>query len=104
MRLAEQGLADEGDLGTGSARLDGSAKACATGANDADSRTRKRVFQIGNQVPDQAASIEPAGFRSLVGAVRKIEAAMGEGKLGMISKEVEVAKKLRAHIPGFAQE
>ena len=53
---------------------------------------------------DQAASIEPAGFRSLVGALRKIEAAMGEGKLGMISKEVEVAKKLRAHIPGFAQE
>ena len=28
---------------------------------------------------DQAASVEPAGFRQLVGAVRKIENAMGDG-------------------------
>ena len=53
---------------------------------------------------DQAASIEPSGFRSLVGAVRKIEEALGDGELGMIGKEVEVAKKLRAHIPGYAAE
>lgn len=53
---------------------------------------------------DQAASIEPSGFRSLVGAVRKIEEALGDGELGMIGKEVEVAKKLRSHIPGYAAE
>lgn len=48
---------------------------------------------------DQAASIEPSAIRQLVGAVRKIEKAMGDGKLEMIEKEVSVAKKLRAHIP-----
>ncbi len=47
---------------------------------------------------DQAASLEPAGLRQLVGAVRKIEKAMGDGKIGMIEKEVSIAKKLRAHI------
>jgi len=48
---------------------------------------------------DQAASVEPAGFRMLVGAVRKIEKAMGDGRLGMNHKEISIAKKLRAHIP-----
>jgi len=48
---------------------------------------------------DQAASVEPAGFISLVGAVRKIEKAMGDGKIGFIEKEVPIAVKLRAHIP-----
>jgi N-acetylneuraminate synthase len=51
---------------------------------------------------DQAASVEPSGFKSLVGAVRKIEGAMGDGKLGMTEKEKAVAEKLRAHIPGFS--
>jgi len=48
---------------------------------------------------DQAASVEPAGFRMLVGAIRKIEKAMGTGDLNMHPKEVPIAKKLRAHIP-----
>lgn len=48
---------------------------------------------------DQAASIEPAGLRTLVGAVRKIEKAMGDGKVTIHPKEVPIAKKLRAHIP-----
>jgi len=48
---------------------------------------------------DQAASVEPAGFRQLVGAVRKIEKAMGNGKIGVNNKEIPIAKKLRAHIP-----
>ncbi|MEI8012913.1 MAG: N-acetylneuraminate synthase family protein [Candidatus Omnitrophota bacterium] len=47
---------------------------------------------------DQAASVEPSGFRMLVGAVRKIELAMGDGKIGVQVKEVPIAKKLRAHI------
>lgn len=48
---------------------------------------------------DQAASIEPMGFKALVGAVRKIEKAMGNGKITMNHKEITIAKKLRAHIP-----
>jgi N-acetylneuraminate synthase len=47
---------------------------------------------------DQAASVEPMGFRQLVGAVRKIEKAMGTGELTINYKEVPIAKKLRAHI------
>ena len=48
---------------------------------------------------DQAASVETTGFIQLVGAVRKIEKAMGDGKVSFTSKEIPVAKSLRAHIP-----
>lgn len=48
---------------------------------------------------DQSASVEPSGYRMLVGAVRKIEKAMGTGALEMNPKETSVAQKLRAHIP-----
>lgn len=47
---------------------------------------------------DQAASVEPMGFRQLVGAVRKIEKAMGNGNRAISIKEIPIAKKLRAHI------
>ena len=47
---------------------------------------------------DQAASIEPMGLKNLVGAIRKIEKAMGTGKIGMIEKEIPIARKLRGHI------
>lgn len=42
--------------------------------------------------------MEPAGFRQLVGAVRKIEKAMGNGKRVVNIKEIPIAKKLRAHL------
>ena len=48
---------------------------------------------------DQAASVEPAGFRQLVSAVRKIEKAMGNGNKVLNDKEISIAKKLRSHIP-----
>jgi len=48
---------------------------------------------------DQAASVEPSGLRNLVGAVKKIDRSMGDGKFGMIKKEIPIAGKLRAHIP-----
>ena len=48
---------------------------------------------------DQAASVEPAGFRQLVGAVRKIEKAMGNGSMSINYKEIPISKKLRAHVP-----
>jgi len=47
---------------------------------------------------DQSASVEPAGLRQLVGAVRKIEKAMGDGEKKIIDAEVTIAKKLRAHL------
>ena len=54
---------------------------------------------------DQAASIEPAGFRMLVGAVRKIRNALGDGKIGLPTKEeFGIARKLRAHIPWNTSE
>lgn len=36
---------------------------------------------------DQAASIEPAGFRQLVGGVRKIDVGMGDGGIEMNLKK-----------------
>jgi len=48
---------------------------------------------------DQAASVEPAGLRQLVGSVRKIEKALqGDGKKMILPAEQTVAAKLRAHI------
>ena len=47
---------------------------------------------------DQAASVEPSGLRQLVGAIRKIEKAIGNGALEMQPEEIAVAKKLRAHL------
>jgi N-acetylneuraminate synthase len=48
---------------------------------------------------DQAASVETAGWIKLVGAVREIEKAMGDGKITINDKEIPIAKKLRSHIP-----
>jgi N-acetylneuraminate synthase len=47
---------------------------------------------------DQAASVEPTGLRILVGSVRKINAALGDGVIRMDPKEVAIAQKLRAHL------
>jgi N-acetylneuraminate synthase len=48
---------------------------------------------------DQAASLEPVGFTTLIGGIRKIESAHGDGSLDMNPKEKSVADKLRAHLP-----
>ena len=53
---------------------------------------------------DQAASIEPPALRSLIGAVRKIEQAMGDGKKHVLDSEVPIAKKLRSHLKWEASE
>ena len=47
---------------------------------------------------DQSASVEPSGFRNLVGAVRKIEKAMGDGVKRAIKEEESIAKILRQHL------
>jgi len=47
---------------------------------------------------DQSASVEPSGLQQLVGAVRKIEKAMGDGRKRILNTEVPIAKKLREHL------
>ena len=47
---------------------------------------------------DQSASVEPSGFRQLVGSVRKIELAMGDGVKKTIAAEAPIAKNLRQHL------
>jgi len=47
---------------------------------------------------DQSASVEPSGFKQLVGAVRKIELAMGDGIKKTIEAETPIAENLRQHL------
>ena len=53
---------------------------------------------------DQAASVQKGGFFTLVGVVRKIQTAMGDGVIGIHEKEILIAQKLRAHIPWESSE
>ena len=47
---------------------------------------------------DQSASLEPEGLKKLIGGVRKIELAMGDGIKRIIDEEIPISKKLRGHI------
>jgi len=47
---------------------------------------------------DQSASLSPAGLGRLVGSVRKVEKAMGDGDKRILPAEKAIAKKLRGHI------
>lgn len=47
---------------------------------------------------DQSASVEPPGLMFLVGAVRKIDKAMGSGIKTTIEEELPVAINLRQHL------
>jgi len=53
---------------------------------------------------DQASSVEPPGFRTLVGTARKIQEAMGNGELGYIEKEISIAENLRQHLAWEASQ
>ena len=47
---------------------------------------------------DQSASIEPPAFKMLVGAVRKIQLALGDGEKRLLEDEIPIASKLREHL------
>ena len=47
---------------------------------------------------DQAASLEPAGLRTLVGSIRKVPISLGDGEKVVLADEEKVATKLREHI------
>ena len=49
---------------------------------------------------DQSASLEPRGQKELISVIKKMLIASGEEKYGHINKdELEISKKLRAHLP-----
>lgn len=76
----------------------GLAVSCAAAALGISSLERHITLDRAMYGSDQAASLEPAGLRQLVGAVRKIVSAMGDGSSRFIEAEIEVAKKLREHL------
>ena len=47
---------------------------------------------------DQSASVEPLYFKQLIGTVRKIEEALGDGVKRIYEAEKPIAKKLREHL------
>jgi len=47
---------------------------------------------------DQSASVEPPGFKQLVGAIRKIELAMGDGVKRTYEAETPIAENLRQQL------
>ena len=47
---------------------------------------------------DQAASLEPTGFRNLVSSSNKIISALGNGEKKVLKEEVPIGKKLREHL------
>ena len=51
---------------------------------------------------DQSASIEPEAVRRLVGGVRKIELAMGDGIKNILEEEIPIAEKLRSHFRPYS--
>jgi N-acetylneuraminate synthase len=69
----------------------------AAAALDITSLERHITLERAMYGSDQAASLEPMGLQRLVGGVRKIEKAMGDGSIAIIPKEIPISKKLRAH-------
>ena len=76
----------------------GLAVSYAAAALDITSLERHITLDRAMYGSDQSASIEPSGLRQLVGAVRKIEQAMGDGEKRIIDAEVPIAQKLREHL------
>ena len=76
----------------------GLAISCAAAAFGITSLERHITLDRAMYGSDQAASIEPNGLKQLIGSVRKIELAMGDGKKKILEEEKEIAKKLREHL------
>ena len=76
----------------------GLAVSCAAAAFGISSLERHITIDRSMYGSDQAASIEPLGLKQLVGAVRKIEVALGDGIKRITDEEEKISKKLRAHL------
>ena len=76
----------------------GLAISCAAASLGISSLERHITLDRAMYGSDQAASLEPSGLRQLIGAVKKIELAMGDGKKKIIGDEIPIARKLREHL------
>jgi N-acetylneuraminate synthase len=77
----------------------GWAVSCGAAALGITSLERHITLDCGMYGSDQVVSLEPPEFRMLVDAARKIELAMGDGRIGRPAKEeLPVAHKLRTHV------
>lgn len=76
----------------------GIAISCAAAAMGISSLERHITLDRAMYGSDQSASLEPAGLRSLLGSVRKIQNAMGDGVKTVIDAEKPIAQKLREHL------
>ncbi len=72
-----------------------SVAACALGISSLERHITLDRSMYGS---DQAASLEPQGWRNLIGSVRKIPEAMGDGIKRILDEEFLIAKKLREHL------
>ena len=73
----------------------GVAISCAAAALGITSMERHITLDRTMYGSDQAASLEPNGLRQLVGSVRKIEQAMGDGLVRCSHEEIQCSLKLR---------
>ena len=72
---------------------------CAAVALGATSIERHITLDRTMYGSDQAASLEPEGFKKMIDLVNKVSVSLGDGiKDGILKIEEETAKKLRAHI------
>ena len=72
-----------------------SVAACALGISSLERHITLDRSMYGS---DQSASLEPQGWRNLIGSVRKIPLALGDGIKKILDEEIPIAKKLREHI------
>ena len=70
----------------------------AASAMDITSLERHITLNRAMYGSDQPASIEPLGFKQLVGSVRIIEGAIGDGIKRIIEDEKPIAENLRQHL------
>jgi N-acetylneuraminate synthase len=68
--------------------------ACALGISSLERHITLDRAMYGS---DQSASLEPSGLIQLVGGVRKIERALGDGIKRITRDELTISQKLRAH-------
>ena len=76
----------------------GVAISCAAAAFGISSLERHITLDRSMYGSDQSASLEPRGLRELIGSVRKIEQALGDGIKKILPAEEKVSEKLRAHL------
>ncbi len=76
----------------------GVAVSCGAAAYNISSLERHITLDRSMYGSDQSASLEPPGLRFLIGAIRNIEEARGDGIKRFINEEKSIATKLRQHL------